>query len=198
MNGSSSRAVSPVIATVLLVAVVVVAAATTAVFVLDISNTIEDPAPVVGQSSGDLTTQDGNGGGIVSITHIAGDTLVAADLEIVVDADAACGKTGRLVNLPAEGDDPDPESEYVRGEDVFDNSANSVSGPIGEAGGEWTPGETVTFRLASSECALTRGDTITVRVVHTPSRTVVIDQSLTVTQFAPNRSLVSPPLRRHA
>lgn len=165
-------------------------------FVLDVSNTIEDPAPVVGQSSGDLTTQDGNGGGIVNITHIAGDTLVAADLEIVVDA--ACGKTGRLVNLPAEGDDPNPESEYVRGEDVFDNSANSVSGPIGEAGGEWTPGETVTFRLASSECALTRGDTITVRVVHTPSRTVVIDQSLTVTQSAPNRGLASSLPRHHA
>jgi FlaG/FlaF family flagellin (archaellin) len=162
-----------------MVAVVVILAATISVFVFGFADSIDKPAPVVGESSGEIVTQDGNDGGIIRITHIAGDTLTVSNLEIVVDAQDACEKTGRLVNLPAGGGDPTPESQYVRGEDVFDNSYNSVGGPIGEAGGTWEPGETSTFRLASSECDLTTGDRITVRIVHTPTSSVIIEETLT-------------------
>ncbi|WP_246308338.1 type IV pilin [Halosimplex rubrum] len=177
----SSRAVSPVIANILMVATVVILAATVSVFALGFVDEANQPGPVVGQSSGELLTQDGFDGGIVNITHVAGDTLSASALEIAVDAQGACGKSGRLVNLPASGGDPVPTSEYVRGDDIFDNSYNSVGGPIGEAGGQWQAGETATFRIAGTPCQLDSGDTITVRVVHTPTNSVVIKETLTVT-----------------
>lgn len=179
MVRSASRGISSVVATILLVAVVVVLAATLSVFVFGVADDVDEAAPTVAQSSGGLVTQDGDSGGIVRLTHEGGDSLTASNLEIVVDAREACGKMGRLVNLPAEGGDPNPTDEYVHGDDVFDNSHNSVGGPIGEAGGEWEAGETATFRLAKSECPLESGDTITVHVVHTPTNSVVIEQTLT-------------------
>lgn len=177
---TSSRAVSPVVGTVLLVAIVVVLAASVSVFVLQFGDVIGDPAPTVASASGTLVTQDGNDGGIVRLRHVQGDDLLVSDLEIAVDAEDACGKTGRLVNLPAEGGDPRPTDEYVRGDDLFDNSYNSVGGPIGEANGVWTSGEVATFRIAGTPCPLTSGDRVTVRVVHTPSNSIVIQQTLTV------------------
>lgn len=57
-----------------------------------------------------------------------------------------------------------------------------MSGSIGEAGGEWQAGETSTFRIAASECALEDGDKITVRVVHTPTNSIPIEQTLTVAE----------------
>ena len=178
---SSSRAATPVIANILLVAIVVILAATISVLALGFTDEANQPGPIVGQSSGELVTQDGNEGGKVSITHIAGDTLSASNLKIAVNAQEACEKSGRLVNLPASGGDPVPTSEYVRGDDVFDNSYNSVGGPIGQAGGQWQAGETATFRIAKTECRLNAGDEITVSVVHTPTNSVVIKETLTAT-----------------
>ncbi|SEN47660.1 flagellin (archaellin), FlaG/FlaF family [Halorientalis persicus] len=177
----SSRAVTPVVSNVLLVATVVVLAATISVLALGFTEETTETGPVVGESSGNLVTQEGYDGGIVRLNHIAGDTLTVSNLEIVVDAQDACDKTGRLVNLPASGGDPVPTSKFVRGDDVFDNSYNSVGGPIGEARGEWEAGETATFRLAKSECQLDNGDEIIVRVVHTPTNSVVIKETLTAT-----------------
>ncbi|WP_257627701.1 type IV pilin [Haloplanus salinarum] len=184
MRGRSrSRASSAVIGNVLLIAIVVVLAATASAYLFGATDGSPDPAPTVAQSTGEFVPQDGNDGGVVRITHRGGDTLRVADLEIVVDAQAVCGKVGRLVNLPASGGDPQPTSEFVRGDDVFDNSFNSVTGPIGEDGrtvdGRWSSGETATFRLAGTECRLTSGESITVRVVHTPTNAVVIKQTLT-------------------
>nr|WP_255246150.1 type IV pilin [Halolamina sp. CBA1230] len=156
-------------------------ASTVSVFVFGVADDVDEAAPTVAQSSGELVVQDGDDGGIVRLTHAAGDPLTVSNLEIAVDAQEACGKTGRLVNLPASGGDPNPTSEYVRGDDVFDNSYNSVGGPIGEAGGEWEVGETVTFRLAKSECPLESADTITVHVVHTPTDSIVIEKTLSAT-----------------
>ncbi|MGB9987338.1 type IV pilin [Salarchaeum japonicum] len=178
---SSPRAVSPVIGNILLVAIVVILAATISMFALGVTDELTQPSPTVGHASAELVMQDGYEGGTVRIRHIAGDTLSASDLEIAVNAQDACGKSGRLVNLPASGGDPVPTSEYVRGNDIFDNSYNSVSGPIGETSGEWSAGETAAFRIAGTECQLNHGDTIVVRVVHTPTNSVIIKQTLTVT-----------------
>ena len=174
------RGVSPVVSVVLLVAITVVLAATVSAFALGVADTVKEVPPLVSESSGELVVQDGNDGGIVRLTHLGGDPVPADEIVIAVDAEDACGKSGRLVNLPAPGGDPNPTEEYVRGEDVFDNSYNSVGGPIGEAGGMWEAGETVSFRLASSECELDRGEEITVAVIHTPTESIVIDETLRV------------------
>jgi len=180
---TADRATTPVVAVALLAGITLLLAATVSATALGFTDQLTGAAPIVSQSSGTYDRYAAGGGRydeqVVRITHEGGDTLTVSNLEIAVDASGACGKSGRLVNLPAEGDDPRPASRYVRGDDIFDNSANAVEGPIGtDDDGEWTAGETAQFRLATSECRLDRGDSITVRVVHTPTNAVVISEPI--------------------
>ena len=182
----TGRAVSPVVGVVLVVGITLLLAATASATALGFADELTAPAPTVAQSSGTYERYASGGGRyteqVVRITHGGGDTLSVADIAIVVDATDACGKTGRLVNLPAEGDDPRPTSEYVRGDDIFDNAANSVEGPIGtgdvDDDGEWSAGETAQFRLARRACRVDSGDRLVVRLVHTPTDAVVADQPI--------------------
>ncbi|MDZ7745976.1 MAG: archaellin/type IV pilin N-terminal domain-containing protein [Halobacteriales archaeon] len=52
----SSRAVSPVIGTIIIVAIVVVLAATVSIFALGFTDDINQPGPLVTQSSGELVS----------------------------------------------------------------------------------------------------------------------------------------------
>jgi FlaG/FlaF family flagellin (archaellin) len=177
------RAVTPVVGVVLLVGCTLLLAATVSVAAVGVAGDLTTPVPTVSQASGEYDRYAAGGGRyteqVIRITHVAGDTLTVADIELVVDASDACGKVGRLVNLPVEGDDPRPTSRYVRGDDIFDNSANSVEGPIGtgdvDDDGEWSAGETAQFRLSTAECPLAPGEEVTVRVVHVPTESVVIE-----------------------
>jgi len=183
---ATERALSPVVGVVLLVGLTLLLAATVSATALGFADDLTGAAPTVAQSSGTYERYASGGGRyteqVVRVTHEGGDTLTVADIALVVDASDACGKTGRLVNLPAEGDDPRPTSEYVRGDDVFDNAANSVEGPIGtgdvDDDGEWSAGETAQFRLATRACRVDAGDALVVRIVHTPTDAVVVDQPI--------------------
>lgn len=177
----NTRGVTSTVAVVLLVAVTVIVAATVSATVLGLGSELREPGPTVGESSGQLIADaPGSSDQTVRITHEAGDPIPVAEIEIVVQA---CGEQGRLVNLPAADGDPRPTVDYVEGDDVFDNSFNAVSGPIGEDGrtvdGQWTAGETATFRIANGACSLDAGDTAVVRIVHEPSGSVVIAERLT-------------------
>ncbi|RSD35904.1 MAG: hypothetical protein CI952_658, partial [Methanohalophilus sp.] len=90
---------------------------------------------------------------------------------------------GTLHNFPIEGDDPNPTSEYVSGDDVFDNSHNSIEGSIGtgdvDDDGMWSTGEYVMFRIPSTEVYLNSGDAVYVKIIHTPTNTVIIEETLT-------------------
>jgi len=168
---------------------VLLLAASISVTAVGYAGGLTEPAPAVSQTSGEYDHYATGGGRyteqVIRVTHVAGDTLTVASLELVVDASAACGKTGRLVNLPIAGDDPRPTNRYVRGDDVFDNAANAVEGPIGtgdvDDDGEWSAGETAQFRLSTSECHLESGDEIAVRLVHTPTDAILVDQPIRVT-----------------
>ncbi|WP_338739643.1 type IV pilin [Haloplanus salilacus] len=178
MNRPSSRAVSPVIASVLLVAVVVILAATISVFVLGVADETNQPGPMVGQSTGELVyNRPGSNDQIVRITHVAGDRLDVTNLEIAVDATDACGKRSRIVNLPTTT----LGSANYNGDDIFDYYSPDGGQLDTSADGTWRAGETATFRLASTECELGDGDSVTVRVVHTPTESVVIKETLTAT-----------------
>jgi flagellin-like protein len=185
---ADDRALTPVVGVVLLVAVTLLLAAAVSAAVLGTTADLTEPAPTVAQASGEFDRYAAGGGRytqqVIRITHIAGDTLTVSNIELAVDATEACGQSGRLVNLPVTGDDPRPTERYVRGDDIFDNSANSVEGPIGtgdvDDDGEWSAGETAQFRLASGECRLASGESVTVRVVHTPTNAVVVEQSVGV------------------
>ena len=182
----AERAVSPVVGVGVLVGLTLLLAVSLSATTLGFTDELTDPAPTVAAASGSYDRYAAGGGRydeqVVRITHEGGDTLTVADLAIAVDASDACGKTGRLVNLPIEDDDPRPTTRYVRGDDIFDNSADSVEGPIGtgdvDDDGEWSAGETAQFRLATSECRVDSGDTILVRLVHTPTDSVLVDQPI--------------------
>jgi len=96
------RAVSPVISTILMVAIVVILSATISVFVLGLGEDIQNPSPVVGQSTGNIDPNSGGNGGIITVTHIAGDSVEIKNVQIIIDATDACNAKARVVNLPAD------------------------------------------------------------------------------------------------
>ncbi|WP_309484930.1 type IV pilin [Halorhabdus salina] len=176
----SSRAATPVIGNILLVAIVVILAATVSVFALGFADDSTQPGPIVGQSSGELISDQPTGkrtDQIVRLTHIAGDDLDVSKLEIAVDATDACGKQSRIVNLPTNT----LGSANYDGDNIFDYYSPDGGELDTSADGIWSAGETATFRIKSGGCKLNSGDTITVRVVHTPTNAVVIEQTLSAT-----------------
>jgi flagellin-like protein len=188
----SPRAVSSVIANVLLVAIVVILAATISVFALGFTEETTGSGPVVGQSSGELALQQGFSGGIVQISHIAGDPVAVSNIEIGVQAECDGGKKqGRIVNLPAEdGNDIDEDDDgrsQIEGDDIFsEKSLNTIADNVDIADGgalldneQYTAGETIVFRIPDVDCTLSPGAEITVRVAHTPTNSVVIKETLT-------------------
>ncbi|MDS0252755.1 type IV pilin [Haloarcula argentinensis] len=180
------RAVSSVISVILLVAVTVVLAAVLSVATLGLAENLDDTAPVISQSDGEFAPQNGFDGGIVRIRHVAGDIVRVSEIEVAVSAD--CGgdgteKHGRLVNLPVKSDDR-PQSDNIEGDDIFDESTGSLTERGADDTGalvidEFRPGDVIVFRIAGGDCDLQPGDTVTVRVVHTPSNAVIIQQQLT-------------------
>jgi len=189
LQTNRSRGVSPVIASVLMVAIVVVIAATTSVFFFDATGEVGDAAPVVGQSSGDLRVQDGADGGIVRVTHLAGESVDVSALEIAVDATDACGETARLVDLPSSHTGFASNEGF--GDENFENDPTILAksspavpptwspGVLHENGGTFEAGSWFEFRIKGGACPLDAGDEVDVRVVHVPSDSVIITQELT-------------------
>jgi len=184
-----SRGVTSVIAIVLMVAVTVVVAATVSVVAIGLLENVRDPAPTVAQSSGKFLPQDGNDGGIVQITHVSGDTVAVSDIEISVRAACLSGtKEGRIGNLPAGDQNAIRESQgQITGDNIFDERSlrsidNNADG-VTDGGAllhqeQFVSGDTILFRLPSDKCELTQGREISVQVVHVPSESIIIEQTL--------------------
>lgn len=197
-----NRAVSPAISTILVVAIVVILAATISVFVLGLGENLQDTSPVVGQSTGELEPVDGGSGGIMTVTHIAGDSIEVRNIEIVVDATDACGKQVRVINLPAsfsgqyyggrqfnddqnfQGDNdllaegylPQFNQEEWDARVLMDTTENSFNSPDNTL----SPGDSFQLRIASGGCDLNNGDQVNLDVVHTPSESIIISKDFTV------------------
>jgi FlaG/FlaF family flagellin (archaellin) len=177
-----------------MVAIVVILAATISVFALGFTDEANQPGPIVGQSSGELVTQDGLDGGIVRITHIAGDPISVENIEIAVDARDACGKTARIVNLPSDSSNfgfngfGDENLQNGGGSIISEGTFSSEwdIGVLHEANDNtFTAGTSFEFRLTGGtdpdDCTINSGDEVVVRVVHTPTNSVVIKETLTAT-----------------
>jgi len=182
------RGVSPVVSTTLVVAIVVILAATISVAVFDTTENINEPAPNIAESSGEFVPQDGTSGGIVKLTHISGDSVEVSEIEISVRAECeAETKQGRIVNLPAGEENAIREQDgQIEGDVIFDErSLNIIDNEVdgvndGGAllqGGQYTAGDTMIFRIPTSDCELTDGSEASVQVIHNPSDSVIIDQS---------------------
>ncbi|OYR76616.1 hypothetical protein DJ71_18045, partial [Halorubrum sp. E3] len=174
--------------TIRLVAVVVLLGAVIAVYAFGLVSDLREPAPTIAQSSGDFTPQDGNKGGIVLLTHESGDTVRTADLEIAVQAECDAGtKRGRILNLPAGAENAVRESDgQITGDNIFDErSLNTIDNAVAriDDGGallkpRYATGDTVLFRIPRSKCVLAPGSEVSVRVVHTPSQSVIVEERL--------------------
>lgn len=182
-----SRGISPVIGTVLLVAIVVVLAAAVSALVLGLGDGLRDPGPDVGQSSGELEAQSGTDGGVITITHEGGEPVSVEDLEIAVDATDACGDRDRLVDLPENDSnnagrfaDSNVESGSISDSIVDAGTSTDLKVLDSRTGNRFEAGTSLQFRLESGECPLSDGDTVVVRVVHTPSNSVIIEKELVV------------------
>lgn len=171
-----ARGLSPVVGVALAVGLVVTLSATASLLFLGVTGDTTEPAPVVGQSTGELLADvPGSDDQTVEITHVAGDPLNVSALEVLVDATDACGKRSRMVDLPTAT----LGSTNYEGDDIFDYFSPDGGEFDTSADGTWSAGETATFRLANSECTLAPGEQIRVRVVHLPSEAVVVDVTLT-------------------
>ncbi|OYR43982.1 MULTISPECIES: type IV pilin [unclassified Halorubrum] len=186
---STDRGVSSVISVILLVAIVVVLSGAIAIAALDVTTALREPAPRVAQSSGDFAPQDGTSGGIVTLTHIAGDPVAVSDTEIAVRADCDKGvRSGRIVHLPAGAGNAIRESDgQIAGANLFDErSLKAVDNAVADVGdggallqgGRYAVGDTIMFRIPESKCALATGSDVSVQVIHRPSQTVVIRKTM--------------------
>jgi flagellin-like protein len=200
-TAETTRAVSPVIGVVLLVAVTVVLAGTVVAFFLGADSGLRQPAPQVAQANADLDTQDGFGGGIITVTHQGGDPVTVADVRIVVDTSdvADCSVDQAVIeNLPATArfggtlghDDENLANNADDGTD--DNSPISQGGPSSkwsagalhtDTGETFAAGDSFQFRLTGGDgpedCPLESGETVRITVAHEPSKQSIITVSVT-------------------
>lgn len=173
-----------------MIAIVVLLAATTSVFALGFTDDVDQSGPVIGQSSGELVVQDGFDGGIVRITHVAGDSIEVENIEIAVDSRDACGETARIINLPSDasrfGFDGFADENLQNGDDSFISKGTFSSewdiGVLHETNDNtFNAGTSFEFRIkgGSDDCQLEPRDEVTVKIVHTPTNSVTIEKTLT-------------------
>jgi FlaG/FlaF family flagellin (archaellin) len=153
------------------------------VFVLDVGEETTEAGPVVGESSGAFEAfQSNSDEQIVRIRHISGDSIPTAELEVVVDASDACGKRGRIATLPlgSVGASNTISAGNVEGDDIFDNGFGAVNhGALDEE--TFGAGSVIRFRIAKGDCSVARDEALVVRIIHTPTNSVVISEQLTAT-----------------
>jgi hypothetical protein len=137
-----------------MVAIVVILAATISVFVFDFTEVFQDPAPNVGQTSGEFIP--GADDQEVQVTHVAGDSVRVENIEIVVKTSGPSLDTeARLINLPAESSDIDAEN--IQGDASLIDEGYGDPGPADPNqviiedfppdDNVWEAGETIQFEI---------------------------------------------------
>jgi flagellin-like protein len=176
IDSDSRRGVSSVVGVILVVALVVILAGVVGTYGLGFVEDLRDPAPNVAESEGKLVAEGDKQ--IIALTHVAGDSVEAEEMEIVVDVDGtSCTETSRLVNLPSDGN-LDPNN--IDGPDIFDDQelAGAIEDGSPDDDGVWSAGDTIEVRIVSGECGLSTGDRVTVRIVHWPTNSIVVETTL--------------------
>lgn len=180
MRNRGGRAVSSVVAVVLMVAVTVILAAAVGSFALQFTDAEQDPAPQVANADAKfLADVAGGSDQTVRITHEGGDAITVSNVEIVVTF-ADHPERSRLVGAPTDTIGPD---DY-EGDDIWDGSNRGIGGALASnepegSDGEWTASEPIEFRIANGDVSLSAGETVTVTIVHTPSGKVLLERTLT-------------------
>ncbi|ELZ42657.1 hypothetical protein C464_17417 [Halorubrum coriense DSM 10284] len=187
------RAVTPVISTIFMVAVVIVLAATTSMFLLGVTEDINEPAPNVADITGEfeLETDAFQSNQIVRITHVAGDDVSVDEMEIVVRASGPGVNTEvRLINLPAK--DWSIDSSNMQGDkNLIDSTSRTPSGAkiqnqviVSADSNVWSTGDTIQFRIKTGAADFRDGETpdadkLKVIIVHTESNAIISESTFT-------------------
>jgi flagellin-like protein len=180
-TASDERAVTPVVGVVLLVGVTVVLASAVGAFALGFTDGVAERGPSIRTTAEPLSAYDpGAGQGQeVRITHEAGDPVAVEHLAIVVAVPSADTRS-RLVGFPVSSDKL--AAANIDGPDFFDERHGETVGAIStdtpDTDGRWSAGDTVGFRITSGDVELDPGDRVEVRLVHVPSGTVFVAETL--------------------
>jgi FlaG/FlaF family flagellin (archaellin) len=172
-----------------MVAIVVLLAATVSVFFFDVTEDINQPAPVVGQTSGEFEAGGDFDQQIVRITHVAGDGVNVENIEIIVRASGpgdSLPAEARLVNLPSDGFQETIDDSNIRGDELIDTSSGSFGRPppqiiIREDSNTWSAGKTINFRIKvsgadfrdSAKGTDEEAEKLEVVIIHTPSNSIL-------------------------
>ncbi len=186
MGRQANRGLSSVVGILTVVALVVVLA--TGVLTAGMAMaTLGDPPPAA-VIEAEATTAACSGCGpndqVIRLRHRNGDPLPMADVTLVISAPAH--DPVRLVDLPLSTNCL--QDSHVEGPDIFDGRCGRVGGSLTAVGSDstesWRAGETVRFRLQKSALRLAPGNDVTVRVVHTPSDSVIAECLVSVQSSA--------------
>lgn len=179
------QAVSSVISVILMVAIAVILSTVVSVFVLDFTEDVDDPAPVVSDTTGEfMITPPGKSAGqnqIVQITHDSGDGIDVNEIEIIVRASGPSLNTeARLVSLPASGGTID-SSNIDGNEDLIDESAYADI-IVSDDPNRWSAGRTIQFRVATGGADFRESgdaDELEVIIIHTESNAILSEHTFT-------------------
>lgn len=176
-RGSDERAVTPVVAVVLIVGLTVVLAAIVGGTIATVENRLDDPAPTVAHSTAtfEIGPSVGCNDNAVKIVHEGGEPVLPDDISVVVRLPET-GATARLAQLPVTG-------SQLAAHNIVGDSANvvydnCVGGAIANGGAVWTAGKAVKFELNAGGGTIERRDPIEVAVVHEPSNAIIVDERL--------------------
>jgi flagellin-like protein len=180
------RAATPVIATILMVAIVIILAIVISTFTLGLAENFNEPAPIVGQTSGEFVP--GANEQVVRITHVAGDSVPVEEIEIIVRASGPGDDLpleARLVDLPSDGFGTKIDDTNIEGDDFLDQGTDTDDQVIVvEDSNIWEVGDTIQFVIAVGEADFRdeddpnfeedkEADELEVIIVHTPSNSIL-------------------------
>lgn len=173
-----------------MVAVVVILAAAVSAFALGFGQGLTDPGPNVAQTTGEFVP--GASTQKVRVTHVAGDSVDVENLEIVVRASGPGVDTeARLVDLPAD----DYFSTAIGASNIQQDKSLIDEGNSGDLNqiivpadsNTWVAGDTIQFAINVGGADFREppnrtgpaADELEVVLVHTPSNTVLSEQTFT-------------------
>lgn len=174
-----ARGVSSVVSVVLLVAVVVILAASVSVFTIDAGGDLQEAPPLVADSAAEYQTGGGNcSTDVVRLSHQGGDAVDLSETRTVVRLPDSGGKEATITGFPVSGSTLD--SSDVEDPDNILDSSGCVGGAAANGDGEWTAGDSFSFKLNSGAGNVDPGDTVVVLVVHEPSESIVVEYEIEV------------------
>lgn len=126
---------------------------------------------------------------IFNIVHEGGDNIKAENMQVWVDATGACGKTAKIINLPADKNligprlaDSNVPSGDIASSIISGGSSSSQPWSFGVIHtdsseyntGLYEDGEKIGFSVAETDCSMSAGDKVNVSVVDITGNTPVI------------------------